>query len=237
MAGFTPNSLIERARVWVDDDHDDKSGWIKPEKWIQIFITAYERRYKQWVRMGLISVAPTDRSFVGPGSTVIPNVLAIIGVAEDLGGGRYRVLQPQQSQHGRAPIWSTANTTMAYFWKGTGTGTDVTVSVVPAVSGNFFARYIQAEIFDITTLDPANDSFDLPYGADELLVLDMAKAAHVKDSTRSAALEDVRREQEAEMNFSAFGRANGDSPRIRSTPRSYQASLTFPTDPRLYAWR
>lgn len=241
MAFFSFDELIDRARVWVDDDHTDNSGWIKRDKWEQFATTAINRRTKQWIRMGLISPTPVDLVFTAS-SVVVGGVIAIIGVAENLGSGRYRVLQPLQSQFGRAPIMSTINTSQALFWRshdellgaydGGAASSNLRIFVEPAISSSYFVRYIS------TGEGPAAaQGAHLPFNADELIVLDMAKAAGIKDGTRSGALADALREAEAELNFTAFGMANGNSPRIRSTPRTYSAALDFPTNPLLYTYR
>lgn len=230
---FVWQDLIDRARTYVDDDHNDTEGWIAPERWLMIGNVAYARRYKQWVRMGLISPAAVDQAFSHTASVVLPGVLSIVGVAEDLGNGYLRTLQPAQSRFGRAPFWQATNLGKAAYWEAHGTADSYTVTIQPPdIGSNYFARYIPTVAY--ATLTSA--TVDLPFGGDELLVLDMARKAHLKDSGASALLERLILEAEAEMNMSSFAKASEDSPRARSTPRyKNPAAVGFNMDPRF--WR
>lgn len=63
---FTWLELIDRARVYADDDHKETPGWIAPEKWMALAQVEYRQLYRKWLRMGLINVEPTDLEFKGP---------------------------------------------------------------------------------------------------------------------------------------------------------------------------
>lgn len=76
---FRVGDLIDRARTYVDDDHNAQKGWIKPERWLSLFGVEYRMNYRRWHRSGIISPEPTDKEFT---TTVeLDNVMAVIGVA------------------------------------------------------------------------------------------------------------------------------------------------------------
>lgn len=215
---FAWSALIDRARTVVDDDHDDTDGWISEAKWLTLANVEYAQLYRRWVRMGLIAPAAVDVSFTGP-TTVIgdgeSDVLAIVGVAESLGGGQYRPLESAQSQHGRNPWWSVAPASPASHWKATGAGDEITVTIEPPDTATYVVRYIPTVAY--ATL--ASATIEVPYGCDERLVLGLARRAKLKDASASALLERLIQEADAEANFLAFGRMNDDSPRVRRGER------------------
>lgn len=229
MAEFTVDSIVNRARTYIADDHDDNEGFIAPERWVDIFNAEYSTLYPDWVRAGLISPAPEDDTFTSHAHTV-QGVLAVVGVAEDLGSGNVRVLRPAQSIHGRAPFWGYRSGAPEY-WLAHGTADDLAFTLEPRQDGNYFVRYIPVP----TAADALADTFDVPYGCDERLVLGVARRAKLKDGAASALLERLMLEADAQLKFRAFGRANGDAPRIRRTREPAPPATHFPTDPRL--WR
>lgn len=233
MATFLWSALIDRAKVYVDDDHAEQSGWIKNDKWLNIGYAEYLRLRKKWIRLGLVSPAPTNTTFTAATAS-ITNVAVLIGVAEDLGGGRYRQLPSSQAEHGQAPFWSTyLGTSCAIAFEAHGEADDLTISLKPGndSAGTYVVRYITNPTRPTLT----SQSVVVPDGCDERLVLGMARRAHLKDSGASVLLEKLIREEDEQIGFDAFGRLNAEAPRARFTRRTNRFSTGFPTDPRL--WR
>lgn len=236
MASFTWDELIARARVYVDDDHDGPSakGWIKEDKWLTFGNVEHGKLRKKWIRAGLVSPAHTDATFTTD-TTTVNGVGVLIGVAEDLGNGAYRVIPSGQAEYGNAPFWSSwsmrgLNSPM--FYEAHGEGDNLTITLQPeGVTGNFVVRYIPT----LTRATSVSQSVEVPDGCDERLVLGMARRAHLKDSGASALLERLIKEEDEQIGFEAFGRLNHDAPRARRTPRSYSFSTSFPTNRAL--WR
>lgn len=227
---FQWQELIDRARVYVGDDHNDTGGYIAPTKWLTFGNVELAQLRKRWIRMGLISEKPTDTSFAG-NTTTINGVLCLIGVAQDLGAGRMRVLEPAQSRYGRAPFWTRIDANPAQWWQATGPADNLLIELEPRdTTGTYVVRWLPT----LAYATDATTTVDLPYGGDERLVLGIAKRANVKDSHNSLLLADLIKDADAELNFTAFGRANNDGPRVR-TARSTPRFTGFSTDPSL--WR
>ncbi len=222
---FTWDELIRRARTYLDDDHDDTEGWIAPDSWLTFGNVEYSQLYRRWVRMGLIAPAPTDLVLTDE-VTSAPDCLAIVGVAQDYGDGRVRILTPAQSVGGRSPFWGTTSATGgSTHWSATGSADELEISLEPVdTSGSYFVRYIPTVAYatDVT------ETIDLPYGADERLVLGMAKRAKLKEGAASAQLERLIFEADAELNFAAFSRAQADSPRVRRVTKTTLSAFPGP---------
>lgn len=233
MATFTWAELIDRAKTYADDDHNAQSGWIKDPKWLSIGYAEYLKLRKKWIRLGLISPVATDVTFT-TATTNITNVAILIGVAEDLGGGHYRMIPSGQAEHGQAPFWSThLGASHAAAFEAHGEADDLTISLKPGndAAGTYVVRYIT----NPTRPTLVTQSVTVPDGCDERLVLGMVRRAHLKDSGASVLLEKLIREEDEQIGFDAFGRLNSEAPRARFTRRTNRFSTGFPTDPRL--WR
>jgi hypothetical protein len=225
---FTPNDLIARARVYCDDDVADTEGWISPAVWLTIFNVERSAQYRRWVRAGLVTPATTDTTLAG---AAVPGVLAVVGVAEDLGSGTPpRVLTPSQSAFGRN--WSNL-TGKAMSWSASGAADAVTITLDPTdASGTYFIRYVPT----VAYATDATAAVDIPYGTDERLVLGMARRAHLKDSAASRQLQGLILEADADLQFTAFGRLAHDAPRVRRVvPTVRRKGIGFPDSPT--AWR
>ncbi len=246
---FTWRQIIDRARTYVDDDHDDGDGWLSEERWLDLANVEYQQLYRRWVRMGLIAPAWVDSAFTGPTMTIpqvvsgdggeddpyvydAPGVLAIIGVAEDLGDGRLRPIRPAQSTYGRNPWWSTSPAAAASHWRATGTGDSITITIEPPHTGSYLVRFIPT----VEAATSADDTVEVPFGCDERLALGLARRAKLKDASASALLERLVGEADAETNFLAFGRDNSDGPRIRRVRRDTSAPYSFPQHPSEYRY-
>lgn len=231
---FVWSDLIARARTYVDDDHEDQpgGGWIKPERWLLLGNVEYAQLRKKWIRTGLVTPTATDTAFTDDTASVT-GVLCTIGVAEDLGNGDYRVLQDGQPLFGSNAFYRTGDGYPAYY-ETHGEADSLTYTLKPPpTSGSFIVRTIGTVAYATSTAA----TIDLPYGGDEVLVLGMAKRAHVKDSGGSRNLEMLLKEANEEMVMGAVGRNRNDSPRARRTPRTSTSDRSFPTDPAFWRWR
>lgn len=232
---FTAQQLIDAARTLVDDNHDADS-WIASDVWIQFLNWSYQTLYRKLVQKALVSPATTDQTFTGYTATV-NGVLAVVGVAEDL-GDHFRLLAPSQSSSGRAPFWVASSSPIgkSVSWAAYGSGDNYTMELNPRdPTGNYVVRYIPRPAYLVATTD---QTVDLPAGMERLIVYGMVAHAMIKDTTASAALQREIQKAEDELGLGGFGRINGDSPRVRRVrpqfhrhrwPNIYQTQ--FPMDP------
>jgi hypothetical protein len=128
----TWQSLIDRARMYVDDDHKGEQAWLTPAQWLALGNVEYQQIYRRLLRMGLVVPAITEIGLSGP-TTAVTGVLAVIGVAEDLGTSM-RIIPPAQPTHGRDPYWrgSSASLASPITWSAVGTSDSLAVSLDPA---------------------------------------------------------------------------------------------------------
>lgn len=232
---FVISDLIDRARVYVNDDHKEDNGWIADSSWLTFFNVEYAHLYRQWVRGGLVRPKPTDTNFTG-GSTTVNGVLAVVGVGEDM-GSYVRLLRNAQTSRGPDPFWfgSSPMTGKADEYAVHGGADNLYVEVNPPdTATTYIVRWIPTLTYNTSTAD----TVDLPYGGDELLVLGMARRALVKESSRSASLEQLRLEVDAEMKFTAAQHGGGF--RVRRVQRGLNSFRdrfsTFPTDQRSWLY-
>lgn len=211
--------IIERARFYVDDDHKEDNGWITPDKWLDLGNAEFRQQYRRWVRTGLVRPAHTITDFTS--STTLSNVLCVVGVAENLGSGLgVRLLNP-----GDEP-WDSL-TGVAFEWYATGNADTLAIGLHPADSShNYTARHITRPAL---VTDP-NAAYDGPDGSDERIALGMARRSLVKESSRSALLDQLINDADAELNMTAWGRKNGEAPRVRRVSQSRMRQL-WPIDP------
>ncbi len=221
---MTWQDLIDRARFYLDDDHAEDEGWISPARALSLLNVEYRQQYRRWVRSGLITPAHTVASFTG--STVnITDVLCVVGVAENLGVGTPpRLLVPGDQR------WDAALTGKSEEWTATGAADDLAITLWPVDAG---ATYIVRHIERPALIEDVEDDAELPDGADERIALGFARRAMIKESAASRRLDAEILDADAELNMTAWGRRDGDSPRVR---RINQQSVQrgFPVEP--YRW-
>lgn len=234
MGFFTAEELISRARTYCDDDHGDEKGWIGETRWLELLNVEYRQLYKRWLRSGLVTPEPATSYIVAAtGRLQIDGVLAIVGVAKDY-GGHIRLLSNAQQHTGRAPFWrgSTQPTNPSSSWAAYSQGDRVVIALEPvpsdlAVTGltsNYVIRYIPTvtkmnfqPAIPLVSQDVYAGLYDVPDGADERLVLGLARRAHLKDSANSALLNGLIGEADAELNFTATGKVDGI--RVKRLPK------------------
>lgn len=230
---FSWQALIDRARLYVDDDHQDNDGWIDNDDWLVLAQVEYADLYRKWVRMGLVVPAATDTSFTGPTKS-LSGVLAIVGVAENLGTYK-RLLTPATSSLGAYPYWQ-GETGSSTSWTATGAGDTVLVTLDPAdSSGNYVVRWVPT----VAYATDATATIELPYGGDERLVLGMARRSHLKDASNSQLLNGLIAQSDAELAFAAWGKTGKDSPRVRRVPPSVKTrmqQLDYPANPSFWTY-
>lgn len=226
MPTFTIEALVDRARVYIADDHDDQGGFLSTAAWVALANAQYAEEYRDMVRLGIISPAPTDTAFTSY-TTSVNSVLATIGVAEDLGSGQMRVIDPFQSAYGRK-MWGYTEGGTPIAWTAHATGDTVTYTLEPRTTGSYVVRTIAVP----SAFSTLASTVDLPFGSDEHFVLGLARRAKLKDGSASAHLERLYAESTAQRNMYHHGRINSDAPRVRKVvPTTRQ----WTTDPRM--WR
>jgi hypothetical protein len=243
---FTREELIARARVYVDDDHLDQKSWIKEERWFELAAVEYIQLYKRWVRMGLINPPIVEELLTGPSTNLTGEVMAIVGVAQYV-DGLPRVLANDAAELGHDHTWGdSGDSGPAISWAAEGTGDELTIHLYPPPSDtNYVVRYVPTvDPFvdiehDLESGDPPGTIYygavDLPFGADERLVLGIARRAHLKDSGSSQLLERLIQEADAELAFAAAGKSNG--PRVRRAGANPYSTPTRASWPPRESWR
>lgn len=240
----SPQAIINRARVYIDDDHNETPGWLSETTWLDLFNTEYAEQYRVWVRSGLISPTYVDVPFSNDSDVELPvdpetqaGVLSIVEVVEDTGQG-YRVIPPAQSVFGRRPFRysNDPETRKAQCWEaqGNGFGDNLVVILQPGDStGNYIVRYIP-QVTRVVAEEITAESY-FPDGLDERIALGIARRAKLKEGTASALLERLIAQSDADTRMIAFGRFNGDSPRVRVN-RGYfpRQGLSFASCPDRY---
>lgn len=240
----TIQDVIDSARIYVDDNHKVTEGWKTPADWLKIARPEILMTYRKWVREGVISLNYADTNFTGPqvifeDDSSIP--LAIIGVAENMGNGKFRLLQPSQATYGRAPFWDTnlSNLNGAMYWtsgfnyfvgsadpEGTGhpplSFGKYVIDVKPADSNSYVARTIpQPRTASLI------DDIRCPDGLDDYIALRIARKALASEGSSSQAVDKLIAIAEAEWKMNSFGTAIGDAPKVRINTRNNCHQFSF----------
>jgi hypothetical protein len=231
----TAQSFIDAAKVLVDDDHQETSGWMKDSSWIQFLNWEYQALYRRLLRASIIQVAPVTTPFTGTNVTVT-NAIAIIGVAQDM-GNYARVLQPFNGANGPSSKFLGSNEATsptgqtASVWQAVGSSEGVYVNVYPFISANYILKHIPAPTYVVAN----TDTIDIPIGHERRLVYGMARHAMIKDVSRSALLDRYIQEADEEIGMASASRSLLDSPRVRRVQPRLTAGVDmygkFPSDP------
>lgn len=226
MAFFTIQSLIDRAKVYADEDHEDDSGWIAPAIWLRLAVTEIAEQHRRWVRAGHVIPAQATASVTG--TAIGFDVLAIVAVYYD-DGTTVRLLDYAGPSVIRSATQPEGD---AYRWWMESSGDSVTVLLDPQPStyDNYYIRYVPQ--YPVNLITSATDQIELPSGMDERVVLGIARRAHIKDSGASSLIERLIAQSDAELAFGAAARTGGLSvktlPRFRPSPYSTPNRVSWP---------
>ncbi len=215
--GVTPgvyliSDLINEARVLIDDDHTEDTGWVKEARWVRWLNWEMRTLAERCLKMGLVRTPVTELDFTGPATTgaALSGVMEILNVV-DPDGNELEAVQPDA---GVAPFWDPVATGPARYWMATGGANTLVVTLSPQDSRTYTVRYVP----QTTYATAATDYVSVPQGFEERLVLGMARYALVKEGRVSVALERRLEQADATIAFSLFGKVRG--PVVRRLPRS-----------------
>lgn len=218
---YTIQNIIDRARIYVDDNHKVTDGWKEPADWLVIARPEIIAVYRKWLRESLVSFSTLDgiianSSFNFPAGVPI---LAILGVAEQ-NGNNFRLLQSAMSHFGRAPFWEDGTTSTATTWTVAadvfpdGNG-DIQYTLnlhPPDNSSDYKVRYIRCPEID------ALDKFIIaPEGYEDYMALRIAKKALASEGASSQSIERLIVGAEADLKMESFSNTQGDGPKVRIT--------------------
>jgi hypothetical protein len=236
---YTIQNIIDRARIYVDDNHKVTDGWKQPADWLTIAKPELVSCYRNWVRKSLISFTPLQGSFTGPTFQFAAGIqpLAILGVAQG-SGSNFRLIQPAMAQYGRQPYWDTTAAT-ATTWT-------VSVDVFPDGTGepqyslslhppNTTAGY-QIKYIRFPELSALDKFVILPEGYEDYVALLIARKALASEGASSQAIERLIMKAEADIGMDTLSGPQGDGPKVRvvrpfNKQRVFTNSTTWPLNP------
>lgn len=244
MTQFTAQNIVDRARIYVDDNNKVTDGWKRPEDWLAMLKPEIRACYRKWVRENIISYEYVDATFTGPKYaflhpgpvTTVSMPLAIIGVAQNM-GNCYRVLAPASSQLGRGHIWDNPSgpTSVATTWTASwsilpndlednrvpenfpvgDTGFFAVSLHPPDTASNYVVRYIHDPFFGSGAIFDSNYRLDLPDGFEDYVAMRLARKALASEGASSQALERLILQAEADQRMEGLGNQIGDAPKVR----------------------
>lgn len=228
---YTIQNLIDRARIYVDDNQKVTKGWKQPEDWLTIAKPEIINCYRKWIREGLIALEWVDTQFTGP-IFQFPDKLpmVILGVAQLTSNG-WRRLLPGQILFGRAPFEDAPGNIVgpATHW-GASLGFVPVESDIPDVglpgiyqvrlhppdtAANYYVRYIPEPIMTLTSI------VYVPEGFEDYICLLIARKALASEGASSQAIERLIMKAESDMKLASLSNPEGDAPKVRIT-RSYR---------------
>lgn len=232
---ITTQDVINRARIYVDDNHKVTDGWKQPADWLSIAGPEIIACYRKWVREGVVALATVDSAFTGPGYTFPAGVIAITDVVENLGSGSYRKVESASSVYGREPFWDSTTGTQgsSQYWTAAFGTTGYTLKLHPPDTAAYIVRNIPEP--DISTLTSV---LYLPTGLEDYVALRVARKALASEGSSSQSIERLITVAEAEWKMLSLGTVQGDGPRVRITHKpkwgSNSRHFTWQTNP--YFW-
>lgn len=237
---YTIQNIIDRTRIYVDDNHKVTDGWKEPADWLLLARPEIIAVYKKWLRESLISFSTLDGTITS-GSFVFPAgvpILAVLGVAQQT-GQQFRLLQSAMSQYGRAPFWESGVSSTATTWTiatdvfPDGNGDPQTTLDIhpPDSSAGYLVRYIRCP--EISTLDKF---IIAPEGYEDYMALRIARKALASEGASSQAIERLIISAEADMKMDSLSNTQGDGPKVRITrpynvQRMMSGSNVWPNNP------
>jgi len=238
---YTIQNIIDRARIYVDDNHKATDGWKEPADWLSLAKSEFANMYRKWVRESVLSFLPITGIFTGPSFTFPTTPLAIMGVAQVI-GNQVRLISPAMSEYGRQPYWDdtiTVPNNTAVTWTG---ATDVfpdgggnptfTVTLHPPdTASGYQVKYIR-----FPELDALDKFVILPEGYEDYVALRLARKALASEGASSQAIERLIIDAEASIKMDSFSNIQGDGPKVRiirpyAKQKLFANSLTWPYTP------
>lgn len=226
---YTTQDIIDRARIYVDDNHKVTDGWKQPADWLALAKPEILAVYRKWVRESLVSYNTLDAVVSTPPSQILPGQpLAIIGVAQQ-NGNSFRLLQPAMSQYGRNPYWESGVASPALTWT-------ASISPFPDVNGNpnysvtlhppdtasgYFIRYMRFPDYALLS-----NFIIAPDGYEDYMALRIARKALASEGASSQAIEKLIMQAETDMKMDSLSNTQGDGPKVRIV-RPYNKQRIF----------
>lgn len=238
--GYTIQNVIDRAKIYVDDNHKVTDGWKEPADWLAIARPELISVYRKWVRESMVAYNPLTAPFTGPTFTFSGTIppLAILGVAQ-VNGTQTRFIQSAMSEYGRQPYFDDTTTGIAITWTSgidpfpDGNG-DLTYSLTlhpPDTSSGYIVKYIRYP--EVSALDKF---VMVPEGYEDYIALRIARKALASEGASSQALERLIISAEAEIKMDSLSNTQGDGPKVRvvrsyNKQRFYSNSTMWPLNP------
>ena len=238
---YTIQNIIDRARLYVDDNHKVTDGWKEPADWLDLVKSEFANIYRKWVRESVISFSPITGIFTGPSFVFPTTPLAIMGVAQTV-GTQIRLIPSAMSEYGRQPYWDDAvvvpnntgltwTTAVDVFPDGSGNPQYSLTLHPPDTAGGYQVKYIRFP--EINALDKF---VILPEGYEDYVALRLARKALASEGASSQAIERLISNAEADIKMDSFSNTQGDGPKVRIVrpyykQRLFANNLTWPLSP------
>lgn len=234
MPSFSVQNIIDRAAA-AADMHD---SFVNDTTWLNWFnkerqaLTILMAR-AGWVPSGIVSQAvPFTDSY-----TLAADMLAVLTVVEVDSSGRFRHLivsnfVDQVMQAAGGPI--TGSATRVFLEQQDNTDGTIFHFYPRPTAGNYLIYYLKAP----TRATAATDTFNMPMGFEEWLVLQLARRALVKEESDPKEIDKQIVDEERLIEEYCWNRALADSPKVRNTDnvnRGWDFQLAFPP-PNAWVW-
>lgn len=254
-AKYSYLDIINRAKIYVDDNNKVTEGWKRLDDWLAILRPEVLACYRKWIREGLISLSWVDETFTGP-THAFANInyapLCIIGVVQNM-GSYYRPVLPAQAQLGRAPFFQPNSIAgLATTWTASFGFVGEDVNIIPDnenmgiyqlrlhppdTSSNYIVRYIPEPFVPTLVSSLSTVVFFAPEGYDDYLALRLARKAIASEGGSSQAIEKLIMVAELDMKMDTLSNPMGEAPKVRVVkPFNRQALGSNPWQVNPYNW-
>jgi hypothetical protein len=241
MPTFTVQNIVDRAASQADM-HDN---YINATEWLAWF--NYERRALAIDMARGATVREMTFTTVSAGQadkyTLAGEFLAVVGVWELKSDGRMRQLRCVpfennffQLQQGGGPIRGFAQTFSIEELNSTDA---INVRFFPADLTN---TYVIVTLNSPTVAMALTDSFSMPLGLEEKIVLELAKRALVKEESDISSVKDLLRSMEQKLEEYIWGRAFAQAPSVKNVDATQRGwgwgwdSNFVPPTPDMWTW-
>lgn len=216
--------------------------FVKPSTWMNWFNLEHQALYIMCARGGWVLRNIDFNSFTAPtdlvaGAFAIPGeLLALVGVWETDTAGRFRRLKYTNGLDGlhQFPGATAITGQPREFWLSdfSGSTTEAT-SIFPyptPTSGTFISVGLNGPTPTQTVLD----TFTLPLGIEELIVLKMARRALIKEESNTDGVDKLIQIEAQKVEEYIWNRNLANTPKIRNTDATergwgWAASLQYPS--------